>query len=315
MPKVSIIVPVYNTEKYIEKCLGSIVNQTYKNIEVIVVNDGSTDNSEKIIKDYVERYPDKIKYFTKANGGLSDARNFGVNHATGDYIAFVDSDDYLNQDLLSCLEEYMKDNNEVIKYKMIKVDKDGKEIEKVTGPVFESKTGEVAFDILRIDDVLMVSACLYLFNTKFYRENNFEFTKNTYYEDFGLIPLIILKADRIVSTDIYGYYYVQSENSITREESYEKTLKKANDMFIHYDNMVKALDSYSISKKSEENIKLYFTNSILLKTEELKKQEQEKYIQNIKERKLLDNIKVINLKQLLKKLLLKINIKLYLKIR
>jgi len=315
MPKVSIIVPVYNTEKYLEKCLDSIVSQTYKNIEIILVNDGSTDNSENIIKAYVERYPDKIKYFVKTNGGLSDARNFGVNHATGDYIAFIDSDDYLNKDLLASLEEYMKDNNDLIKYKMIKVDEDGNKIEKVNGPIFENKTGEEAFDILRIDDVLMVSACLYLFNTKFYMENDFKFTKNTYYEDFGLIPLIILKAKRTVSTDVYGYYYVQSGNSITRDNEYTKTLKRANDMFIHYDNMLNVLENYNISNKSKENIKLYFTNAILLKTVELKKYDKKQYIKNIKKRKMLDNIKIVNFKQLLKKILLKINVNLYLKLR
>ena len=78
MPKVSIIVPVYNVENYIDKCLESLVNQTLQDIEIIVVNDGSTDNSEIIIKSYIDKYPEKIKYVTKQNGGLSDARNYGM---------------------------------------------------------------------------------------------------------------------------------------------------------------------------------------------------------------------------------------------
>lgn len=82
MPKVSIIVPVYNVENYIDKCLESLVNQTLQDIEIIVVNDGSTDNSEIIIKSYIEKYPEKIKYVTKQNGGLSDARNYGMKYAT-----------------------------------------------------------------------------------------------------------------------------------------------------------------------------------------------------------------------------------------
>ncbi len=82
MPKVSIIVPVYNVENYIDKCLKSLVNQTLENIEIIIVNDGSTDNSEKIINSYIDRYPEKIKYVTKQNGGLSDARNYGMKYAT-----------------------------------------------------------------------------------------------------------------------------------------------------------------------------------------------------------------------------------------
>ena len=82
MAKVSIIVPVYNVENYIDKCLESLVNQTLQDIEIIVVNDGSTDNSEIIIKSYIDKYPEKIKYITKQNGGLSDARNYGMKYAT-----------------------------------------------------------------------------------------------------------------------------------------------------------------------------------------------------------------------------------------
>ena len=82
MPKVSIIVPVYNVENYINKCLESLVKQTLQDIEIIVVNDGSTDNSEKIINSYIDKYPEKIKYVKKQNGGLSDARNYGMKYAT-----------------------------------------------------------------------------------------------------------------------------------------------------------------------------------------------------------------------------------------
>ena len=91
MTKVSVIVPVYNVEDYIEKCLNSLVNQTLEDIEIIIVNDGSKDNSENIIKSFLSRYPQKIKYLKKENGGLSDARNYGIPYATGEYIAFLDS--------------------------------------------------------------------------------------------------------------------------------------------------------------------------------------------------------------------------------
>ena len=90
MSKVSVIVPVYNVEKYIKKCLESLVNQTLRDIEIIVVNDGSQDKSKEIIAEYVRKYPN-IVYVEKENGGLSDARNYGMKYAKGDYIAFVDS--------------------------------------------------------------------------------------------------------------------------------------------------------------------------------------------------------------------------------
>ena len=99
MVKVSIIVPIYNVEKYLEKCLKSLVNQTLKEIQIILVNDGTKDNSGEIAKKYQEKYPEKVIYLEKENGGLSDARNYGKPHATGEYIAFLDSDDYVELDM------------------------------------------------------------------------------------------------------------------------------------------------------------------------------------------------------------------------
>ena len=92
--KYSIVVPVYNTEKYIRKCLDSIKNQTYTNYEVIIINDGSTDNSLEIINEYTKNK--KFKVYTTKNKGLSEARNNGVKHCTGDYILFIDSDDFVH---------------------------------------------------------------------------------------------------------------------------------------------------------------------------------------------------------------------------
>jgi len=125
--KLSVIIPVYNTSKYIEKCLNSILNQYMNDIELIIVNDGSTDNSEEIITKWIDEYKDKIevKYFKKENGGLSSARNFGVKHATGEYITFVDSDDYLDPQIYQHLEKYMEDKVELIKFKMSTVDENG----------------------------------------------------------------------------------------------------------------------------------------------------------------------------------------------
>ena len=108
MPKVSVIVPFYNVEKYIEKCLNSLVNQTLEEIEIILVNDGSQDNSEKIAKEFQEKYADKIKYYEKSNGGLGDARNFGINYATGEYTAFLDSDDYVEPSMYEEMYEKAK---------------------------------------------------------------------------------------------------------------------------------------------------------------------------------------------------------------
>lgn len=111
MPKVSVIVPFYNVEKYIEKCLDSLVNQTLEEIEIILVNDGSQDNSEEKAKEFEKRYPNKIKYYKKANGGLGDARNFGMKYASGEYIAFLDSDDFVEPTMYEEMYKKAKQEN------------------------------------------------------------------------------------------------------------------------------------------------------------------------------------------------------------
>lgn len=312
MYKVSVIVPVYNTEKYIKKCLDSLVNQTMKNIEIIVVNDGSKDRSEEVIKQYVDKYPQMIKYYKKENGGLSSARNYGVEKANGKYIAFVDSDDYIDKELFFYLEGYIEKNIDLIKFKTIKKYKDGK-LEKISGPIFDECSGEEAFNKLYSKDILIEPAWLYLYRREFWVKNNFKYEDNLYHEDFGLTPLIITNAKAVVSTEIYGYYYIQRENSIVTDNS--KNLKKAYDLLKHYDNMIEKIKDMKLTKKTEENLKIYYTNCILLRIGELEGIEQKKYIQEIKKRKMIKNIKVRNIKQLVKKILLKINIKLYLKVR
>lgn len=111
MKKVSVIVPFYNVEKYIDKCLNSLVNQTLEDIEIIIVNDGSKDNSENIAKKYASKYKNKIIYLEKENGGLSDARNYALPYATGEYIAFLDSDDYVEFDMYKQMYEKAKKEN------------------------------------------------------------------------------------------------------------------------------------------------------------------------------------------------------------
>lgn len=318
MIKISIIVPVYNVEKYITRCLNSIYNQliSKENIEVIVVNDGSTDESDSIISSYIENHKDlKIIYLKKENGGLSDARNYGIPYATGDYIAFIDSDDYITENLYQDLLSYINQNYDMIKYKILRVDEEGNKLSENISPIFENKTGEEAFDILYKEDKMTEVAWGYIYKTSFWKENNFKYEKGLYHEDFGLTPLILLKANKVASTNIIGYNYVQTSNSITRGNS-DTTYKRAKDLLIHYDNMINEIEKYNISKKSKENIKIYYTNCILLEINNLNTEnEKNQYITQIKKRNLIKNIKARNLKQFLKRLILNINIKWYLKLR
>lgn len=314
MKKISIIIPVYNVEKYLQKCLDSVEKQEYKNIEVIVVNDGSEDKSEEIVKKYQEKYYN-IKYFKKENGGLSDARNFGVKYATGDYICFLDSDDYIDERLFSNLGKYLNSDYDMIKYKLIKVDENYNQIESINGPVFENKTGEEAFNILYGKDVMLQPAWLYLYKKSFWCENKFEYPKGMLHEDFARTALIMLKAKKVASCNIYGYYYYQSNSSITRGNNEDKKMVRALDMINHYDYMINKIQEYNLSDFTIENLKIYYTNCIILKIEELSKSNRKIYIKEIKKRRMFKNIKARNFKQLLKKVILKINVNWYLKLR
>jgi len=304
MPKISVIIPVYNTEKYLKKCLDSVINQTYQDFEIIIVNDGSTDNSDKIIKEYTCKNPEKIKSYKKENGGLSSARNYGLSKATGEYISFIDSDDYIDHNLFNKLKGEMEKNTDLIKFKLTTVDINYKEISKIDGPVFEGKDGEEAFNLLVFKDELMEPACIYLYKKSLLVENNFKFSENKYHEDFGLTPIILLCAKTVASINFFGYFYVQSNNTITRNDNYQRTIKRANDLLFHYDRMKDEVEKIDIELKTKENIYLYYSNAIFNNIKNLKKSERKKYIEKIKQRKLINNIKVTNIKRLIKKIIL-----------
>ena len=315
MPKISVIIPVYNTEKYVEKCLESLAKQEMKDFEVIIVNDGSTDNSENVIKNYMQSSKLNIKYLEKENGGLASARNYGVEKASGKYISFLDSDDYLDKNLFSELEKYIDKDIDLIKFKMKTVDEKGKVIEKLDGPVFDICSGKQAYEKLCTSDKYMDPACIYLYKREFFVENNFKY-KLRYHEDFGLTSLIIVQAKTVVSTDICGYNYLQTEESLTRSKDDSKNIDRAKDMLIHYDNMLAVIDAnYDLSEKTKELVKRYYTNSVVLKAGSLKGKEKRNYIKEIKYRMMYKNIKPENLKQKIKRILLKYSISLYLKMR
>ena len=315
MSKISVIVPIYNTADKLERCLNSILKQEYEDIEIIAIDDGSKDNPGKIIEKYQKQYPKKIKFYKQDNQGIAKTRNKGIEKSSSDYILFIDSDDYIETDTIKKLEKYIQEDIDLIKFKLQRIDKNGKIIEKVDGPVFENISGEEAFDMLYKKDVLLDSPCIYLIKKKLFTQNNFKFL-GKYHEDFGLIPFLIVTAKSVVSTPYYLYNYEQGENSITRNgKNYDKTVERSNQALYQYDKMLEKLSNLKLSKTAIENIKIYYTNAIILKVQELEKREQKEYIKEIKKRKMYKNIKPRNIKQLVKRIILKINIKLYLKLR
>ena len=306
---ISIIITAYNAEKTIEKCLNSILDTKYNDYEIILVNDGSIDNTEKIIELFAS---DKIKYYKKKNTGVADSRNFGIDKAKGDYITFVDSDDYVASNYFEEIDKYINEGVDIIKRKGIIV-KENKE-QKIKGATFDITTGEDAFNKLCFTDIYLDTLWSYIIKKSLFIDNNLYFEKDRFHEDFGLIPLLILKANKMVSLENYVYYYVQTDNSIMREKNIDKTIKKAKDALYHYDNILETIKKYNLSKFTKENVGIYSTNAILLKVNELNGKEQIWYIKELKKRKIYKNIKIRNLKQLIKKVLLFINIRLYSKI-
>ena len=114
MPLISIIVPVYNVESYLKRCIESILNQTFRDFELILVNDGSTDNSEIICKEYALK-DERIKYFYQRNKGVSEARNKGIDNSSGEYIQFIDSDDYVDENFLEIVvNRFKRDNSDIV---------------------------------------------------------------------------------------------------------------------------------------------------------------------------------------------------------
>ena len=214
IPKVSVIVPVYNVENYLAKCLDSLVNQSLQNIEIIVVNDGSKDGSESIIHQYSSKYPSKIKSFTKENGGLSDARNFGIDKATGDYLGFVDSDDCVSETMFEeMLNLAEKNGAEMVICNIQKVDEDGNVIKKLTQiPNMPEKIVlETNFSVF---SDLSYFACNKLFIKELFAHKRFK--KGVHFEDIQLIPQLLLECKTIAQTQNFHYQYLERADSISK---------------------------------------------------------------------------------------------------
>ncbi|MBW8522426.1 glycosyltransferase [Chryseobacterium chendengshani] len=213
-PKVSVIVPVYNVEKYLAKCLGSLVNQTLQAIEILVVNDGSTDDSERIIQDYAQKFPEKIKAFNKENGGLSDARNFGIDQSTGEYIGFVDSDDYVTEKMFEeMLNLALIHQAEIVICNIQKVDEYGNTIQRLTQIPNMPEKIDLRNNFSVFSD-LSYFACNKLFKKDLFSSKRFK--RGVHFEDIQLIPQLLLKCETLAQTQNFHYQYLERTNSISK---------------------------------------------------------------------------------------------------
>ena len=210
---ISIVIPVYNVEKYLEQCLQSVQSQTYKHFEVILVNDGSTDSSLSICKKFVNQ-DKRFSVLTKKNGGLSSARNFGIKKAKGSFITFVDSDDYIVKDYLFHLVAGIKSETSIVCSKFFLVDEKGnlltkKEVNRKKQAVVSI---EESIKIFLLQNGYDHSAWGKLYPCSFF-ETIF-FPEGKLYEDMGTTYKLLKLASEVVFLEAYDYAYLQQPDSI-----------------------------------------------------------------------------------------------------
>mgnify|MGYP004503440121 CR=1 FL=1 len=214
----SIIVPVYNTEKYVEKCLKSITEAIQEDCEVIIVNDGSTDNSkEKIIK-FINNLPEKYKknfiYTEKDNKGLADTKNVGLDLAHGEFISFVDSDDYISDDFYAIARKYINDYNVII-YDVYVI----YENSPTSNYVSRAKTDwKVDYMAAVLNGAISGSSCNKIIKKDLYKGHKFPVGKQ--YEDTAVTPFILSETDKIKYVPYPMYYYLQREKSIVATNTF-----------------------------------------------------------------------------------------------
>ena len=249
MPKVSVIVPIYNVEKYLEKCINSLLSQTLEDIQIILVNDGSKDNSGNIAREYEKNNKNRVIYVEKENGGLSDARNYGLKYATGDFVAFLDSDDYIEKNAYE--EMYNKAIEENADYvecdfiwefpNKIRVDKQYP---------YKNKKEMLSF--------VRVVAWNKLIKRQLITDNNLEFPKGLRYEDveftYKLIPFI----NKFAYVDKPFIHYVQREGSIANVQN-ERTAE----IFTVLDNVIEFYKKNNIYEEYRDELEYNYARYLL----------------------------------------------------
>ena len=245
---ISIIIPIYNVENYLRNCLESIQNQKFQDFEVIMVDDGSKDASAIIAKEYEKRNPTKYRYFFQTNKGQGAARNSGITHAKGDYLAFIDADDYIHDDFLKVLYD-----------NLLKYDADIS----ICGVYRFWDNGALSSNLITndgervVDDIhsYLQFGSFSVWN-KIYKRALFEglsFPENMKFEDFALMPRIIERSKRLISTERKLYYYRWNPTSTTNSVSIQPDILKA--QYI--------LENDAFSERNPDLITIFFVRQVM----------------------------------------------------
>ena len=251
MVKISIIVPIYNVEQYLKKCLDSLFNQTLKDIEIIAINDGSKDNSYKIAKEYEDK--DNFKLLTQKNNGLSYTRNRGLEIARGKYIMFVDSDDYLDLDVCERLYNYAESKQADITCFDLKF---------IYPDISTVMVGGTHEEVKPKDYILGPgSAANKLYKKSLLDKINFKFEVGVWSEDAAIIPSLCLHTNKIYYLKDCYYNYFQRENSITNPTVYNP---KSFDAFNSINMLVDRISSAGKYNEFIEEIEFIYITNLLL---------------------------------------------------
>ncbi|MDU4937967.1 MAG: glycosyltransferase family 2 protein [Clostridium sp.] len=304
---ISIIIPVYNVRNYIEKCLYSVINQTYSNIEIIIVDDGSTDGSSEVC-DEIASKDNRIKVIHKENGGLSDARNKGIENANGEYILFLDSDDWVKKSWCERMYELLKENDADISVcNYYKVISEEEILENDEIKIKHMDNIEALNNIYTEDNVQYILAWNKLYKKSLFKELRYPFGK--VHEDEFLTPEILYLSEKVVVTNEKLMYYRQTPGSIMNREfnikrlDYIEALEKRTEFF--REKKLKELES--------KNLKLTIQHilNFVIKIEDSNIWNKGDIVRKLYKRIDLANPKELDIKTLIKLITLKVSKKIY----
>ena len=269
MIKVSVIVPVYNVEKYIVKCISSIVNQKLKDIEIIVVNDGTKYNSIKLIKENFT--DDRIKIFNKKNGGAASAKNYGIKKAKGEFIFFVDADDFIEECLLEMYNKALKEKSDLVICDYYKYFEDKTKDHISIIPFYDKENKKCSV-------ISMPGPVCKLVKRKIVLENNIMFLENHCFEDNAIMPYLCAVCNNFSYIKKPYYYYLQREGSALNKKSYSKSWE---DIFSSLNNLYNRFDEGGIINEYYNELE-YIYIEYLLHAANLKIIDYKEGIPNIK---------------------------------
>lgn len=241
--KVSIILPVYNAQDYLERCLNSVLNQDYKNIELIAIDDGSSDNSWNILEKYKEIHGDRIKIIKQKNMGVSKTRNKGISIATGEYLTFIDNDDFFDPGYIKRFVHEIDNNNlDVVVGGYKRPNSKGKII-------VNTQLQDCEFSKYKI-----VAAWAKIYRTSYIKKNNIEFLVSNIGEDINFTVQAVTLTKKIKIIDYVGYNWYYNENSVSNTA--HKSLKNGLQFEYLINNIYDKLKNYDL--ESKDIIEFYF---------------------------------------------------------